>query len=728
MNKPSETTPLIRLGRSLSSQKLRIPESGRPKLFHSSSTTSVTSTSSFTYDLFRVTKHKYHTKSKARVLQYYLPILAWLPNYDLKLNLWGDLIAGFSLASFQIPLVISFSRLAHTDLKCGLLGIIVAPVVYLIFGSCSYLITGPEAAISLILGNLMESLLHGKPVSSVTSLDILLVTTFTSGLVLFFAGLFRLGFLGNVVSQGLLNGFIAALGILMIVTELLTELGLSQFFDQLHEEDPSTIDKLRFIIENRDLAHTLTLRISAVAVIVLLGIRYTKKSLIKRDRTRFNWLNFFPEILVVVVVSIVLSKHYSWDKQGVTVIGKYFDPATVDAIHLPVTFSRFKLMKRCLGTAFICSVLGFFESSTATKALENQHNIDFLMNRELVALGAVNIVGSFFQILPSFGGYGRLKINSLTSKSQLSGIILSGLSLVFYIFFLEAFYYLPECILALIITTVAVSLIEESPENLAFYWHIGGYDEIGVFTMIVLSTLFWSPEVGLSLGVGLSVVKVIRFSTRTKIQILGRVPKTNIFRNADELIEESFEGGDEEAAEPVNQLEEIENCLIVKITEPMIFANSNELKMRLKRLEKYGSLNTHPSQAPRIKDSLKYVIVDCKNMTELDSSATLTLYEIVSKYCDNDYVVMFTRMPFDLKLRRKILDSGISESVKKALRKEGIEDREGSITGSSYGLGAGFYTSIEEALRVANECEQRREEVRNEVQGDQESEELYMNI
>ncbi|GMM38862.1 hypothetical protein DASC09_062010 [Saccharomycopsis crataegensis] len=795
-----ENTPLIKpkTSKANSSHRLRLPASnvsagspkrksssglldpasasaiGRPKLFHSSSSTSIASANSYVYDSFKITKNKYNKSSEGNerwtYLCYYFPILSWLPNYDASENILGDIVAGFSLAAFQIPLVVSFACLIGIDVRCGLFAIIISPVAYSVFGSCLYLMTGPGAAMSMIVGSLIESITHNNQTFS--AYDVLACTTFIIGAILFIAGLFRLGFLGNVVSQGLLSGFISAFGILMIVAELLTELRLGSAFAELHEVDPSTIDKLTFIFDNLDLVHPLTAKISAVAVLVLSITRYSKKWLINRDAKRFGWLNFFPEILVVVIVSIILSNHYKWDKEGVVIIGKYFgnsqrdvDASPLQKFKLPVSFSNFKLVKKCLSTAFICSILCFIETSTATKSLENQRNTDFSMNRDMVGIGIGNIIGSFFTILPTFGSYGRSKINALTAKSQLSGVVLSLISLIFYVYFLEVFYYLPECVLAAIITSVSLSLVEECPENLRFYLKIKGYDEIIMFSIIVLSTLFWSPDVGLSLGIGLSIIKVIKFSTRTRIEILGRVPNTNIFRNADELIEESFDhlqknqdhnqmvnqdDIENNSQELVSQLEEIENCLIIKITEPLIFANSSELKLRLKRIEKYGSLNVHPSQKPLInkRRKIKYIIIDCKSMTGLDSSATLTLYEIVGNYTKNNYIVLFTRVPFVLQLRKKLTESGISKLVKQALDKhfgnnfvifdnsadgDNIENNSGileidssdcgannfpstlgrrdsslSITSTSLGLGEGFYASIDDALKVVSDCEIRR--------------------
>lgn len=130
-----------------------------------------------------------------------------------------------------------------------------------------------------------------------------------------------------------------------------------------------------------------------------------------------------------------------------------------------------------------------------------------------------------------------------------------------------------------------------------FYWRIGGYE----FVYHVLDTdlhHFWSVETGIALGVGFSLVRVIRNATRSRIQILGRIPGTNQFENADSL--------------PPERMEEIEGCFIVKIPEPLTFANTGDLRNRLRRLEVYGSMRVHPS-FPRIRqeEMTRYVILIC---------------------------------------------------------------------------------------------------------------------
>ena len=84
------------------------------------------------------------TPQRWAYVAYYLPILQWLPLYRWSDQFLGDLVAGLSSASFQIPLVMSFARLlAHLPAILGLLSIIVGPLVYAVFGTVPILMVGP---------------------------------------------------------------------------------------------------------------------------------------------------------------------------------------------------------------------------------------------------------------------------------------------------------------------------------------------------------------------------------------------------------------------------------------------------------------------------------------------------------------------------------------------------------------------------------------------------------
>jgi MFS superfamily sulfate permease-like transporter len=181
------------------------------------------------------------------------------------------------------------------------------------------------------------------------------------------------------------------------------------------------------------------------------------------------------------------------------------------------------------------------------------------------------------------------------------------------------------------ITVVAWSLIEEAPHDIAFFIKIRGYTELGLMTIIFAATIFYSLTLGIAIGIGLSILSVIKHSTRPRIQILGRIPGTNRFENAEDN---------------PDKLEFIEGCLIVKIPEPLTFANTGDLKNRLRRLELYGTTNAHPA-LPRVRaeEHNRNIIFDIHGVTGLDGSGTQVLEEIVRGYRDRGVRVFFTRGP-----------------------------------------------------------------------------------
>jgi MFS superfamily sulfate permease-like transporter len=191
--------------------------------------------------------------------------------------------------------------------------------------------------------------------------------------------------------------------------------------------------------------------------------------------------------------------------------------------------------------------------------------------------------------------------------------------------------HLQKPVLSSLISVVAWSLIEECPADISFMLRIRAWPELGLMLVIVLATIFFSLTLGIAIGVGLSLLLVIRHATRPRIQILGRIPGTQRFENAEEN---------------PDRLEFFEGCLIVKIPEPLTFANTGELKNRLRRLELYGTTAAHPA-LPRLRreESNRHVIFDIHGVTSMDGSGTQVLEEIVRGYVERGVRVFFSRGP-----------------------------------------------------------------------------------
>lgn len=183
------------------------------------------------------------------------------------------------------------------------------------------------------------------------------------------------------------------------------------------------------------------------------------------------------------------------------------------------------------------------------------------------------------------------------------------------------------------ITVVSISLLEEAPHDISFFWKIGGYIELFLMLLIFLTTFFWSLRGGIIVGIIFSLVRLLRHSTRPRIQILGRIPGTREFDNAEVLAQEA-------------NVELIPHCLIVKIPEPLTFANTGSLKHRLKRLEDHGTNYAHPAlPSVRSKEHNKNVIFDIHGVTGMDYAAAQVMFEIVKDYIDRGTMVFFCRIP-----------------------------------------------------------------------------------
>ena len=217
------------------------------------------------------------------------------------------------------------------------------------------------------------------------------------------------------------------------------------------------------------------------------------------------------------------------------------------------------------------------------------------------------------------------------------------------------------------VSVVAYSLIEECPHDIKFFIRIRGWSELALMFLIFAATILYSLPLGIALGMGLSILMVIRHATKPRIQILGKVPGT----------QDQFENAEDNP----QALDFIEGYLIVRIPEPLTFANTGDLKSRLRRLELYGTLTAHPA-LPRVRDEEhnQNVIFDVHGVTSLDGSGAQVLKEIVDGYVEKGARVFFCRVP-----KR-------TSDVYVLFEKSGIVDRCGGATH--------FVSSVDEALRM----------------------------
>lgn len=210
-----------------------------------------------------------------RYLAYYVPVINWAQQYQWR-YFTGDLVAAISMASFYIPMALSYaSNLAHLPPIHGLYAFAINPLIYGILGSCPQMVVGPEAPGSLLTGEVVrENIKKGTTgdEDGQRNAEIAGIVTCMAGAFIFVAGLFRLGFLDNVLSRPFLRGFISAIGVVIFVDQLIPEMGLARLAaDQVSHG--SCLDKIVFLVMNVRQAHGLTCAVSFGSFFIIMFFR-----------------------------------------------------------------------------------------------------------------------------------------------------------------------------------------------------------------------------------------------------------------------------------------------------------------------------------------------------------------------------------------------------------------------------------------------------------------------
>lgn len=187
-------------------------------------------------------------------------------------------MAAITMASFYIPMALSLaSNLAHVPAINGLYAFAFNPLIYGFLGSCPQMVVGPEAAGSLLTGQVVKDSINNgnaRDNDRDRAAEISGTVTFIAGFVILLGGIFRLGFLDNVLSRPFQRGFISAIGILIFIDQLIPELGLNaraaEVGGVLHG---SCVDKMIFLAQNYNYAHAPTTAVSLGAFSIIMICR-----------------------------------------------------------------------------------------------------------------------------------------------------------------------------------------------------------------------------------------------------------------------------------------------------------------------------------------------------------------------------------------------------------------------------------------------------------------------
>jgi high affinity sulfate transporter 1 len=500
-------------------------------------------------------------------------------------------------------------------------------IVYFFFGTSKQLSVGPDAMSSLLVG-ITVTATDNQKWDSPTLAPLI---AFFVGLFLLALGLFRVGFLDNILSRPLLAGFVNAVALTIFLEQLEPLFGIPGSKEHGWHKAWSWA---KHIGET----NWVTLCISFISIWILVMIKWAKK--------RFPRLRVIPETIIVVVLGILVSHFGKFqEKFAILVLGpvpsKFMTPK-------PPALTNTAAVQNILPDALLIGIVGFVEHIVIAKIYAVKHNYQISPNRELVALGASNLTGSFFNCYPTFGSITRSAVaDALGATSQVFTLVAATIILFTMLFMGPLFYSLPRGCMAAIITVASIGLLEI--HDMIFLFRIKAWKELFQLVLTFVLTIVLGLELGIFISLGISIFFIIKHTTYPHITILGRVPNSK------------GEDGRYRYKDVTQYETEIDSdVLIVRIEDPLYFANVEQVKTLFMRIERLGDIKAHPGEQKEVKP-LHAIIVHAANIPSMDASAIQVLHEMMMDYRSRNVFVCWVKLRDHLK--QPFLLSGIISAL-----------------------------------------------------------------
>ncbi|KAM3380249.1 putative sulfate transporter 3.4 [Capsicum galapagoense] len=524
-------------------------------------------------------------------LQFFFPIFEWGPKYNLTL-LRSDIIAGITIASLSIPQGISYAKLANLPPILGLYSSFVPPLIYSILGSSRHLAVGPVSICSLVMGTMIgQAISYAK--EPTVYLQVAFTATLFSGLLQAAMGFFRLGFIIDFLSKATLLGFMAGAAVIVSLQQLKGLLGIVHFTNKMQ-----IIPVLTSVFEHKNEWTWQTIVMGACFLIFLL----TARQISARNQKLF-WISAAAPLVSVIISTIIsyLIRNETHTIQTIGHLPKGVNPPSVNKLHFGGPH-----LALALKVGIITGVLALTEGIAIGRTFAAMENYQVDGNKEMIALGLMNIVGSCASCFVTTGSFSRSAVSyNAGGKTVVSNIVMAITVLITLLFLMPLFHYTPNLILAAIIITAVVGLIDY--QGAFRLWKVDKLDCVACLSSF-FGVLFISVPIGLAIAVGVSVFKILLNVTRPNTHVLGYIASTRSFQSLSRY----------------DTAVRIPSFLIIAVEAPFYFANSTYLQERTLRWIREEEDRIKANQQPAIK----CVVIDMTAVTAIDTSGIDTICEL----------------------------------------------------------------------------------------------------
>jgi SulP family sulfate permease len=571
----------------------------------------------------------------------------------------GDIFGGLTAGIVALPLALAFGVSSGLGPSAGLYGAIFLSFFAALLGGTNTQISGPTAPMTAVSMVIISTLIAANDGSVEKALPIILAVFMLAGLMQVGLGFLKLGKYIRYIPYPVVSGFMTAIGLIILITQLLPVLGYYA------KEDTAYVETFKPQAEAIILSNILAeeageglLVLEDFSETVSRGEAITQAQILEESQTlaaknasgvlgalrvlpsalkHISWIEFLlalgtifiiygfkrittavPSTLVALVVMTGVAVLFVPDYRPITAIPQGFPIPKWEV------FTELSLVQLTpyVFTALTLSLLGAIDSLLTSVVADNMTKTRHKPNKELIGQGIGNSISAFFGGIPGAGATIRTVVNiNSGGKTRISGMIAGLVLLMILLLFSNAASTIPAAVLAGILVTVGIGVMDYKglraipslPRDLKI-GKLGISSEVVVMLAVMLLSTFWNLVY--AVGIGLVVASLMFMK---KIGDLTESQSEVSTGSKEKLWED-------ETAHPVLKSDKI---AIKHINGPLFF----------------GSTDGFSRLAKEIPKTAERVLFRFDRMEYLDQSGLYALEDLLVDLSNEDKTVYFIHLP-----------------------------------------------------------------------------------
>ncbi len=516
-----------------------------------------------------------------------------LAGYHRK-HLRSDLYAALIVTAIAIPESLGLASLLGLPIQTGLYCSLFAPLIFAAFTTSRRLVVGADlATVTIVAAGAAAVATQGTTAYGMA----VGVLTLLAGILLVVMAVVRFGFLADLISQPVLIGFLAGVGLQILAGKLPSMVGLAT-----HK---TFFENIAFMFGHAGQVNLVTALLSASIILFILV----------SGRLRPNW----PILLLALAGAMLAASLLNLHVYGVAMATRTAPGLPgVSLPHLPWSATY-----RLLATAFSVAVVVLAQSSAVSRSFAVKHDEQLDDNRELLALGFANITSALTHGFAINGGPSRTSASDMAGgRSQMVNIIMAAFIALVLLFATGLLVLIPLAALGAIVFTIGLRLIR--------------IDELRAIYR-VRSTEFWVAMAALigvaALGVEDGVILAVAISIGERLQ------RQYHLQDQVMLLDERFTPWAERIlGEDVTP---IPGLVIYRFSESLFFENSTYMVQSISSL------------IDSARNPVRWLILEVSAVADIDYTSAKSLARLCEQLNADDVKVMLARVSPEL---GKVLD------------------------------------------------------------------------